>query len=176
MKATNFVLAVAVSAVFGGLVWAAEQTPSAIKPEPAKPGHHEHDSMMMGPWHLLRQLNLTEEQKDKVGVLRKEYGPKFRAAMDKILTPDQRKARDEAMKAAKEAKEEGKRPAGHLGARPNLTDEQRAKLRETVRPLEKEVLEKIRAILTPKQREQLKALMAEHREKRKVHEEEKKGT
>jgi Spy/CpxP family protein refolding chaperone len=160
MRAVRIALAVAVSLVLAELAWAAEQSGP-----PAKPEQHGHDFAMMGPWHWLKQLNLTDDQLEKVAALRREYGAKFRAAVDSVMTPAQKKARDEAMKAARK---EGKKGAEHFAGRPNLTDEQKAKVKEAVGPLEKEVLEKIKALLTPKQREQLKTLMAERRAERKA--------
>ena len=158
MRAISIVLTVAVLLVMVGQVWAAEQTCPPTKPE-----HHGHDNfLMMGPWNFLKQLNLTDDQKAKVKELRKEYVPKFKAAADSVLTPEQKKARDEAIAAAKTS---GKKP-GVFTAKLNLTDDQRAKIREAVKPLEKEVREKTNAILTPQQQEQLKAMMAEHKAKK----------
>jgi len=49
---------------------------------------------------MLRDLNLTDEQKPKVQEVRKEFEPKLaeiRTKRDGVLTDEQKKARDEAM-------------------------------------------------------------------------------
>ena len=116
---------------------------------------------------LTRDLNLTDEQKAKVDDLRKELGPKFAELQKKreaIYTPEQKKARDEAMKAARDA---GKSPrevfmAGREAVK--LTDEQSAKMKEVQKEmgeLEKTRMEKFTAILTPEQKEQFEKRIAE---------------
>jgi Spy/CpxP family protein refolding chaperone len=124
-------------------------------------GHH---AMMSGV--CLKGLNLTDDQKAKVDVLKKEYRSKFRAAADTILTADQRKARDDAVKAAKAAGKKG--PEVWKAAREAVkpTDDQKAKFKEVMRPLRKELHAKVLAILTSEQKEQLKqnraAVMSQH--------------
>ena len=154
MRVVRVVLALAVSWVFVGKLLAADQ--SSPPPQPEHQGH-EKNFVMMGPWNMLKELNLTDEQKAKVQELRKEYVPKFKEATDSVLTTDQKKARDDAIKAAKDAGKKGELFTVKL----KLTDEQKAKIREAITPLEKELREKTQAILTPEQREQLKAKMAE---------------
>jgi Spy/CpxP family protein refolding chaperone len=110
---------------------------------------------------MLKPLNLTEEQKTKVAALKKDYEPKFKELGDKrdgILTAEQKKARDDAMKAAKD---EGKKGfdvirAGFQAVK--LTDEQKAKMKELgkeARSLIEEVMGKVTPILTAEQKEQL---------------------
>ncbi len=116
---------------------------------------------------MLRDLNLTDEQKAKVQEVRKEFGPKLaeiQKKRDGVLTDEQKKARDEAVKSARDA---GKSPrevfaAGREAVK--LTDEQQAKMAEIQKEagaLEKERMEKIKEILTPEQNEKLEKQMAE---------------
>jgi len=148
MRILASVLALAVALTMVGKLWADDD-----KACPAtKPHHHA----MAMPWELLKGLNLTDDQKAKVKELHKEYGPKFKAVADGILTTDQQKARDDAVKAAKA---EGKKGPEVWKAAMNavkLTDDQKAKLMEAMKPLHKEVHTKLLAILTSEQREQLK--------------------
>jgi Spy/CpxP family protein refolding chaperone len=107
-------------------------------------------------------LKLTDDQKAKVADLQKEYGPQaadLAKKMAAILTDDQRKARAEAMKAAKDAGKSDKecRDAGNAAV--TLTDEQKARQGEVkaeIAPIVKEVRGKLMAILTPEQQALLK--------------------
>ena len=156
MRAISVVLALAVSLVSYGRLLAADQTCPATKPE-----HQGH--AMMGPWKMLKELNLTDQQKAKLKELRKEYEPKFKNAADSVLTADQKKARDDAVKAAKDAGKKGEEVFKAARAAVKLTDDQKAKMKEALKSVGKELHERIQAILTPEQREQLKAKMATHK-------------
>ena len=115
------------------------------------------------PAAMLKNLNLTDDQKAKVKELAGEYGPKLKEARDSILTADQKKARDDAVKVATDA---GKKPAEVFRAAMaavTLTDDQRAKMRETVAPVRKEALDKFKALLTPEQQELLQKARKERR-------------
>lgn len=151
MRAVAVALAFALPLAFVGKAWAADTCPTT------KPQHQEGHFLMMGPWNVLKDLNLTDEQKAKLKDLRKEFEPKFKATVDSVLTPDQKKARDEAMKTSKKG--------GLFTTTLKLTDEQKTKLRESLTPVEKELHAKTAAILTPEQEKQLEAKMAEHRAK-----------
>jgi Spy/CpxP family protein refolding chaperone len=115
---------------------------------------------------MLRGLTLTDEQKAKVEDVKKEFAPKLEEARKKmdVLTPDQKKARDEAMK---KAKEEGKsereiRRAGFAAV--TLTDEQKSKQAEAgkgMRALIEQERAKIMEILTPEQKAEVEKRMAE---------------
>jgi Spy/CpxP family protein refolding chaperone len=147
MKFVAGVLALAVAFAMVGKLSADDKSCPTSKPQ-----RHA----MAGPWDLLKGLNLTDDQKAQVKALRKEYMPKFKAAADNILTDEQKKARDDAVKAAKaEGKKRGEvMKAAHEAVK--LTDEQKTKMKEAVKPLHKEVHEKLMAILTPEQKAQLK--------------------
>ncbi len=148
MRMVASVLALAVGLTFVGKLSADDD-----KSCPAtKPHHHE----MGMPWHILKGLNLTDDQKAKVKDLRKEYGPKFKAAADGILTADQKKARDDAVQAAKAEGKKGPEVWKAVRQAVKLTDEQKAKFKEVMKPLHKELHEKILALLTTEQKDQLK--------------------
>lgn len=165
MKAVISVLTLAVSMMIVGNLSAAE-------------GKGEHKDKhprgaMMEPWRMLKGLNLADDQKAKLEELKKEYGPKLkddRQGLESILTADQKKVRDEALKAAKAA---GKKPGEawkEVKEAVKLTDEQKAKLadnRKDMKALHKEIHEKILALLTQEQQDQLKKI----REERKEHKE-----
>ena len=120
---------------------------------PVTKSHHDHAMGM--PFEMLKGLKLTADQKAKVKELGKEYAPKFKAAFENVLTDEQKTARKDAIKAAKAEGKKGRElmKAAHEAVK--LTDEQKAKVKAAVEPLRKEAHEKIMAILTPEQKEQL---------------------
>jgi Spy/CpxP family protein refolding chaperone len=122
----------------------------------SKPEHHP----AAMPWDILKGLDLTDEQKAKLKELHKEFGPKFKAAADSILTDEQKKARDDAVKEAKAAGKKGPEVWKAAMQAEKLTDEQKAKLHEVMTPLHKQFHEKLMALLTTEQREQLKQKLA----------------
>jgi hypothetical protein len=72
--------------------------------------------------------DLTAEQKEKIAAINKEHEPKLAAAAKKVndsLTPEQRRARQEAQKAAKDAGKKGKEAQAEALAAMKLTDEQK---------------------------------------------------
>jgi len=109
---------------------------------------------------MLKGIDLTDAQKAQLKEIQKEFGPKLAEAMKKmaVLTPEQKKARAEAAKAAKAAGKKGKEAREAVQAAVKLTDEQKAKMaeaRKAMRPLEKELREKVLGVLTPEQKEKL---------------------
>ena len=73
-------------------------------------------------------IDLTAEQKEKIAKIKEEHGPKVAAAAKKLndaLTPEQRRARQEAQKAAKQAGKKGKEAQAEVLAAMKLTDEQK---------------------------------------------------
>ena len=155
MRIVASVLALAVALTIVGKLSAADDKACPT----TKPQHHA----MGMPWDILKGLNLTDEQKAKVKELRKEYGPKFKAAADSILTADQQKARADAVKAAKAEGKKGQEVGKAAMEAVKLTDDQKAKLKEVMKPLHKEVHEKLMAILTPEQKVQLKQKCEKHK-------------
>jgi len=110
---------------------------------------------------MLRGIELTADQKTKLEELHKEFEPKVRELgqkMEGILTDQQRKARDEAMKAGREAGKEWREIRSAAEAAAKITDEQRAKMNDLSAEMGKvhrELREKAMELLTPAQKEQL---------------------
>jgi hypothetical protein len=110
---------------------------------------------------LTQGLTLTGEQKAKLDVVCKEFGPKMMDAMKKrdVRTPEQKKAEANAMKAAQAAGKKGKEWFQAVAAAVKLTDAQKAQqveAQKNMHALEKDLREKVTATLTADQREQLK--------------------
>ncbi len=130
---------------------------------------------------LLKEIELTAEQKAKLEQLKKEMGPKLmeaRKKMQGIFTQEQRKARAEAQKAAKAAGKKGREIRAALEAAVKLTEEQKAKLaaaKKAAGELQKQVREKIMALLTPEQKEAIKERMKKLRQEGKKRGEKKAG-
>jgi Spy/CpxP family protein refolding chaperone len=105
------------------------------------------------------ELNLTDEQKEKLAKVREELGPEMKETWgkaDEILTEEQRKAAEEVMKKNKEAGTKGREAVTALEAAIKLTDEQKPKMDkvgEELLTLQREAMKKITEILTPEQRE-----------------------
>jgi Spy/CpxP family protein refolding chaperone len=161
LKAVSAVLALAASLVVVGSLWAADE-PSGPKDKP--PMHHPQFSPID---RMLRGITLTDAQKAKVEELKKEYAPKFKEAFGRpgdILTEEQKKVRDEAVKAAKDAgkSEQEVWEAGRKAVK--LTDEQKKKMaeirgekgRKAMMALDKEVRDKLLSLLTPEQKKLFK--------------------
>jgi Spy/CpxP family protein refolding chaperone len=111
----------------------------------------------------LRELDLTGAERDKIAEIRKEYRPKVVKAMEGLkglLSAEQRKAREEGLKAGKKRRE--------VIASLKLTDEQKDKVEavaKEVGALVREELEKIRDVLSETQKEKLQAFKGERRER-----------
>jgi Spy/CpxP family protein refolding chaperone len=109
----------------------------------------------------LRELDLTEGEVAKIAEIRKEFRPKIEKAMEGLrgtLTPEQRKAREEALSA-------GKRRSDVLAAL-KLTNEQKEKVQavgKEVGALVREELGQIRDVLTAEQKEKLAELKDERK-------------
>jgi Spy/CpxP family protein refolding chaperone len=110
----------------------------------------------------LHELDLTDAERDKIMALRKEYHPKVVKAMEGlkgILTDDQKKAREEGLKAGKKRRE--------IIPSLKLTDEQKAKVEavgKEVHAVVREELGKIRDVLTESQKATLQAFKGERAE------------
>jgi Spy/CpxP family protein refolding chaperone len=99
----------------------------------------------------LGELDLTDDEMMKIGDIRDEYRPKIRATLSQLagmLTDDQKKAREDALKAGKKRSE--------VRESLNLTADQKEKLESVgkeLRALVGEEMDKIRACFTPEQLE-----------------------
>jgi Spy/CpxP family protein refolding chaperone len=107
----------------------------------------------------LKELDLTEAERAKIDSIQEQYRPKVKQALESvrgILSEDQQKAREEALRSGKKLRE----VLGSL----NLKDEQKEKLEavgKEVRTLVHEELEKIGDVLNDKQKEKLADLKDE---------------
>jgi Spy/CpxP family protein refolding chaperone len=153
LKAVSTVLALVVSLVVVGSLFAQERTRS----EGRRGGQS-----ILERIEKVKGLNLTDEQKTKLAELKKEYAPKLKelaAKREGVTTAEQKKAREEAMKAAKAAGKDRREVAEAGRAAVTLTDEQKAKMaevRKAAGELNKEIGEKVTKLLTPAQQEVLK--------------------
>jgi Spy/CpxP family protein refolding chaperone len=109
----------------------------------------------------LEQLDLTDAEVVKIQGIRKEFRPKIEAALQNlegVLSPEQKKAREEALKAGKNHRE--------VVAALNLNADQKAKVEaacKEVGTLVREEMEKMRDVLTEEQQ----ATLAEIKQERK---------
>ena len=118
----------------------------------------------------VEELDLTDDEVAKFAEIRKEYRPKVEKALKELqglLSDDQKKARQEAVRADKKRRE--------ILASLNLTDDQKAKVEavgKEVRALLREELEKMRGVLTESQKEKLAEFKDERKDRvrdRKAH-------
>jgi hypothetical protein len=107
-------------------------------------------------------ITLNDEQQTKLEEVKKEYSPKVSELLDKkngILTADQKKARAEAVKAAKAEGKKGKDLMAAGEEAMKLSDDQKqqiAAIDKDLKALNKEIRGKITAFLTDEQKAELK--------------------
>ena len=113
---------------------------------------------------LPKEITLTDEQKTKVAELEKEYAPKMkelREKLDKVMTEEQKKARLEVMKEAREKGKEGRKGKELQQAIKDamkLSEEQQENYDEANKKLvalQLEIREKVKPLLTDEQKEKL---------------------
>lgn len=113
---------------------------------------------------LPKDITLTDEQKTKVAELEKEYAPKMkelREKLDKVMTEEQKKARQEVLKEAREKGKEGKKGKELQQAVKDvmkLSEEQQKQYDEVEKKivtLRQEILEKVKPLLTDEQKAKL---------------------
>jgi Spy/CpxP family protein refolding chaperone len=115
----------------------------------------------------LGQLDLTDGEIAKIEDIRKEYRPKIEKVIKELqglLTDDQKKAREEALKAGKKRRE--------VLESLKLTDEQKVKVQtvcKEVGTLVREEMEKIRDVLSEEQKAKLLDLKEERKEQVRDH-------
>jgi Spy/CpxP family protein refolding chaperone len=159
MRVVSAVFALAVSLIMVGNLLAADEKPTREGNRPHRPAMERGD--LFGG-EMLKGLNLTDDQKAKVDDLKKEYGPKLKEAWEKtdaILTADQKKAREEAVEAARASGKRGPEVMKAAQEAMKLSDEQKTKLdaaRKDTQALRKAAYEKLMSLLTPEQKETLK--------------------
>ncbi len=174
MKTVRITLAMAVALSIAIPVMAQE-----TKPDKGKAAKLSPTARVMLKMGKLREaiggLDLSAEQEEKLDKIREEFRPKMGVAFGKlrdILTEDQRTAAEKAAKKAREAGKKGRDLMLAIESSLNLTDEQKEKTdivgKEEWGPLCHEMTKKIMAILTPKQKGKVKKAMApEGRKERK---------
>jgi Spy/CpxP family protein refolding chaperone len=112
----------------------------------------------------LKELDLTDAEVEKIEAIRKDYRPKIVAAvrtMEGFLTPEQKTARKEAMKAANKRAREG-------WAALKLTDEQKEKVKTACQEVRTNVqaeLKEIHEVLSEEQKAKLAELKEERRDR-----------
>jgi Spy/CpxP family protein refolding chaperone len=110
---------------------------------------------------MVRGLDLTDAQKASIEEIKKEFGPKLKAAQEKqdsILTEEQKQARAEAFRKARESGEGFRNMRETIEKVLNLTDAQKKDMetaRKAAEELNKALTDKVTAILTPEQKEKL---------------------
>ena len=151
MKTARIVLALALVMLIAGPLMAKDSKKKCEKPGPAA----ERIAKITKP------LTLTDAEKAKLDDLAKQYNSKFCDAAKKgdVLTADQKKAWKEAEKTAKAAGKKGKELHAAVEAAVKLTDQQktqRADAHKAMNSLDKELHDKVLAVLTPAQQDQVK--------------------
>jgi hypothetical protein len=154
MRSARIALTLVAALLIAGSALAADKCCPAKKKAPACPAAQQIDQMTAG-------LTLTADQKTSLTGLKKEYGPKLMAAIKQldVMTPAQKKAAAEARKEAKAAGKTGKEIHQAVDAAVKLTAEQKTKMADAhkkVGCLNKEIKQKVMALLTPEQKDQLK--------------------
>ena len=153
MRTARIVLALLAVVLMASTVFAQEKDQKEGRRGGRRGGEARQGPMGGGIMFMLRDLKLTDEQKEKVAAISKKYG------MDSILTDEQKKARAEALEAAKKAGK-SEREAGQAAREAvKLTDEQRTKMMASMRTM----MEEVQKILTDDQKAQLKKRMEERR-------------
>jgi Spy/CpxP family protein refolding chaperone len=111
----------------------------------------------------LEEVDLTEGEMAKIAEIRKEFHPKIEKAFKELhglLTDDQKKAREEALKGGKKRKE--------VLEDLKLTGDQKEKLQtvaKEVTTLVREEMEQIKDVLSAEQKEKLQDLKEERKER-----------
>jgi Spy/CpxP family protein refolding chaperone len=110
----------------------------------------------------LRQLDLTDAEETKMAEIRKEFRPRIEKVtkeLEGLLTDEQKKAREEALKAGMKRRE--------VIASLKLTADQKEKVEavgKELRPLIRDELAKMQDVLTESQKEKLQEFKDERRE------------
>lgn len=161
MKIVRTVLALVVCGALVGTVAAAE----GRKPGGRGPGGPGGGRGFGDPTaridYMVRGLDLTDAQKTAIEDIKKEFGPKLKAAQEKqdsILTDEQKKARAEVFQKARESREGFGNMREAMEKALKLTDAQKKDMdaaRQASEELNKALRDKIVSLLTPEQKEKL---------------------
>ena len=108
-----------------------------------------------------KSITLTDDQKKQVAAINKEFGPKLaevQKAVNGVISKEQRQARNAANKKAKADGVKGKLRNAAIQAALNLTDDQKAKMKELTKKrqdVQKAARAKFVEILTAEQKAKL---------------------
>lgn len=132
--------------------------------KPAKKGEKKPAAAKKAPSvvQIPKGLELTSEQQAVVAQLNEKFGPRMtelRGRMAKIVSPEQNKARAEAMKKAREEGKKGKDLQAAADAAAPVTEAQKAEL-ETVKKEMQTVQQEIKTALLSVLTEEQKAKLA----------------
>ena len=161
----NLVICLCTIAILSGSAFAQEETKK--KRRNRKRGNQ---SPVMA---LMKDIELTDEQKEQLKPIAKEFDPKLmeiNKENQSFLTDDQKKAQSEVRKANKEAGLKGKEAQAKLTAALNLTDEQKTQRKETQKKrmtVMKELRGKLAEILTDEQKTKVQGMQPRGKGKRK---------
>jgi len=128
---------------------------------------------MMKLGETLKQLDLTDEQKQKLKAIHQETGPKMEEIFEKmkgILTKEQSTAAEEAAKKAKEGGKKGRDFFVAVQSSIELTDEQQKKMDKVapeIQAVQRKVMKAVMEILTPEQKEKMKQMRPVRKKKTK---------
>lgn len=115
---------------------------------------------------LPKEVALSDEQKPKIEAINKEFAPKaaeLQKKIDSVLTEDQKKARQTAIKAARDGNKKGKEAKDAIDAAIKLSDDQKKAYDEATKAmaaLRADALKKAGDVLTAEQKEKVPALSA----------------
>jgi len=119
-------------------------------------------SPVLNVLNLPKAITLTADQQAKFDAVKTEFTGKLKELAKKqneILTPEQKKARQEAQKAAKAAGKKGKEAKADVDAAVNLTDDQKKAteaVNAEIKEVQGKVREKLNEFLTDEQKAQIK--------------------
>ena len=149
----KLVLSVALSALLFSPALAEDKRPKKNRPNAA--------TKEQPVVQLPKGIELTAEQKPKVAEIEKEFAAKMKEArenLDKVLTDEQKKARQEAQKEARTSGKKRKELQQAIKDATKATPDQEKKIEEAdkaLAELRKEILEKVKPILTDDQKAKL---------------------
>ncbi len=110
-------------------------------------------------------LDLTEDQKEKLGKVRDDFEAKRQAIYEKLgdlLTEDQKQIGKDAMESAKQSGKMSREAYQSLEASLKLTDEQKQKMEpigKEFQSLVNDAMKQVTEVLTPEQKEKLQQKM-----------------
>ena len=136
----------------------------AMAADDKKPARKKGAPPVAAAVQLPKEVELTAEQKEKLAAVNKEFESKFADATkerDSILTDEQKKAQQAAVKDAREKMLKGKDAKSAIDSALKLTDEQKGKYEKAsakVLEVRTEAMKKFAESLTAEQKAKIPAL------------------